>query len=44
MTKQEIKNLIAEKISGQGNQVDLGSALPTILNEIVDLIPDSQEE
>lgn len=36
MTKEEIKNLINEKIAGQGNQVDAGSALPTILNEIVD--------
>lgn len=39
MTPQEIKDLIDETISGQGNQVDLGSALPTILNAIIDLIP-----
>lgn len=36
MTKDELKSLIAAKIAGQGTQVDLGNALPTILNEIVD--------
>lgn len=36
MSKEEIKALINEKIAGQGNQVDVGNALPTILNEIVD--------
>lgn len=36
MTKDEIKTLIAEKISGQGNQVDIGGALAKILNELVD--------
>lgn len=38
MTKQEIKDLVAAKLVGQGNQVDLGSALPAILNGIIDLI------
>lgn len=36
MTKEEIKTLIAEKISGQGNQVDIGGALADVLNELVD--------
>lgn len=40
MTKEEIKTLIAEKISGQGNQVDSGGALDEILNAIVDAIPE----
>lgn len=40
MTKDEIKTLIAEKISGQGNQVDSGGALDAILNAIVDAIPE----
>lgn len=38
MTTQEIKDLIASKIAGQGSAVDAGSALPKILNEIVDAI------
>lgn len=36
MTKEEIKALIAEKIAGQGNQVDMGGALADILNAILD--------
>lgn len=40
MNKQEIKDLVAAKIAGQGNQVDLGSALPKIIDEVVDLIPE----
>lgn len=40
MTKDEIKALIDATLAGQGNQVDVGSALPTILNAILDLIPD----
>lgn len=36
MTKQEIKDLIAAKIAGQGSAVDVGGALPVILNEILD--------
>ena len=35
MTPQEIKDLIASKIAGQGSAVDAGSALPEILSEIV---------
>ena len=38
MKKEEIKALIAAKIAGQGNQVDAGGALPTILDEIIDAI------
>ena len=41
MSKEEIKALIGEKIAGQGNQVDAGSALPIILNEIVDMASQS---
>lgn len=40
MTKQEIKALVASKIEGQGNQVDLGSALSAILGEILDRVPE----
>lgn len=36
MTKEEIKALIAEKISGQGTAVDVGGALALILNELAD--------
>lgn len=39
MTKQEIKDLVAAKIAGQGNQIDAGSTLPAILDGIIDLIP-----
>lgn len=39
MTKQEIKDLIAAKVAGQGNQIDAGSTLPAILDGIIDLIP-----
>lgn len=37
MTTQEIKDLIASKIAGQGNQVDSGGKLAEILNAIVDM-------
>lgn len=37
MTAEEIKNLIDQKIAGQGSMVDVGGALPTILKEIVDI-------
>lgn len=40
MTKDEIKALVAAKIAGQGSMVDVGGGLPTILNEIIDLIPE----
>lgn len=40
MSKEEIKAAIAEKIAGQGNQLDLSGSLDGILQEIVDIIPD----
>lgn len=40
MTKQQIKDLVAAKIAGQGNQVDAGGALSSILDAIVDAIPE----
>lgn len=42
MTTQEIKNLIDQKIAGQGSMVDVGGALPTILKEIVDAVADAE--
>lgn len=36
MTTDEIKRYIKKKIAGQGNQVDMGSALPTIFNFLLD--------
>lgn len=38
MTIQEIRDLIAKKIAGQGTQVDVGGGLAAILNGILDLI------
>lgn len=40
MNKEQIKDLIASKIAGQGSAVDAGSALPEILNAIIDSIPE----
>lgn len=40
MTKEEMKALVSAKIAGQGNQVDLGNALPELLNAIVDSLPE----
>ena len=40
MTKEQVKAEVLAKISGQGNQVDSGGALATILDAIVDLIPE----
>ena len=37
MTKEEIKALVNAKIAGQGSAVDVGSALPAILNGILEL-------
>lgn len=36
MTKEEIKAMIAQKIEGQGTNLDAASVLPTILNYLVD--------
>lgn len=40
MNKQEIKEAIAKGIAGQGSMVDIGGVLPTILNAIVDNMPE----
>ena len=40
MTKEEIRALISAKVAAQGNQVDSGGALSTILDAIVDAIPE----
>lgn len=40
MSKEEIKALILAKIAGQGSMVDVGGALPTILDAILDIIPE----
>ena len=40
MTKEQIKALIAEKIAGQGNQVDSGGALAEILTSLADAMVD----
>lgn len=41
MNKQQIENLISQKIEGQGNQADISNALPTILRGIMDLATNS---
>lgn len=38
MTTTEIKALVAAKVAGQGNMLDVGNALPTILNALCDLV------
>ena len=43
MTKQEIKDLIAAKIAGQGNQVDIGNALAEVLNALADNVDAAQQ-
>ncbi len=40
MTKEEILAKVQATIAGQGNEVDLGGALPAILSAIVELIPE----
>ena len=40
MTKEEINALINTHVDGQGDQVDIGAALPKILYGIIDLIPE----
>lgn len=39
MTKEQIKSAIAQKIAGQGDQVDISGALASVLDEIVDGLP-----
>lgn len=41
MTKEEIKSLVAAKIAGQGTNVDAASVLPSIIEGILDLIPEA---
>ncbi len=43
MNANEIKAIIAEKIAGQGNQVDIGNGLAEVLNAIVDIMPSTTE-
>lgn len=43
MTKEQILALVASKIKGQGNQIDIGGALPEVLQGILDLIPPAPE-
>lgn len=38
MNVNEIKAIIAEKIAGQGNQVDIGNGLVEVLNALADAI------
>ena len=40
MTKDEIRALIVNTISGQGSQVDIGGKLAEVLSNIVNLIPE----
>lgn len=44
MTIQEIRDLIAKKITGQGTQVDLGNGLPAIFNGILDAVEGASME
>ncbi len=41
MRKTEIQDLIKQKVAGQGNQLDVGNALPVILNEIIEKVSDT---
>lgn len=43
MTTEEIKAIIAEKIAGQGNQVDIGGALAEILNAFAENLAELDE-
>lgn len=38
MTKEEILQIIADRLDGQGNQLDTTNALPKVLRGIIDLI------
>lgn len=38
MTREELISLISSKVEGQGNQVDVGNALPKVLYGILDLL------
>lgn len=41
MTTQEIKDLISAKVAGQGSMVDIGDALPAILNGLADIVAEA---
>lgn len=38
MTTTEIKALVAAKIAGQGTMLDVGNALPSVINSLCDLV------
>lgn len=42
MTIQELKDLVLQKIAGQGSQIDIGGALPPVLNGILDTLAATQ--
>lgn len=42
MTTEQIKQLIAQKIAGQGTAVDAGGALPGILDGLTDLLSQAE--
>ena len=44
MTLEQIKNLIQQKIAGQGSAIDAASVMPEILNGICDIVEDISEE
>lgn len=43
-TKNELKEIIAKKIAGQGDQVDIGNALPEVLDGIIEKIGDRGQD
>lgn len=43
MTKEQLKALVAKGILGQGNQVDIGNILPTLFNEILDMMAEASQ-
>lgn len=38
MTREELENLIDTKLSGQGNQVDLGGVMTPVIKELLSMI------
>lgn len=44
MNKQQIEELIDAKVAGQGSAIDVGGALPTIMKETLNLIPEGGEQ
>lgn len=44
MTIEQLKQILSEKISGQGNQVDIGGGLETILNELIEKVGGLESE